>query len=91
MTTKQEELFLSEDSRYLEKFFPNSTTVFKAKYDTVRMVLLIEYTTGEIYEYNGIPRIYVDDFYSATSPGKYINSFLKKLKTNYRKVNEFYI
>jgi hypothetical protein len=68
-----------------EKLF-DSSSVYKAEYQIVLKRLLVEFTTGDKYEYQGIPEEVVDNFFNSVSPGKFINNEIKKGAYSFKKI-----
>jgi hypothetical protein len=58
----------------------NSSTVKRCFYDFTTKVLKVEFVSGAIYEYEGVPSIVYDDLCKADSQGKY---FTESIKNNY--------
>ncbi len=58
----------------------NSSTVKRCFYDFTTKVLKVEFVSGAIYEYEGVPSTVYDDLCKADSQGKY---FTESIKNNY--------
>jgi hypothetical protein len=48
-----------------------STAIRRMNYDAVEKVLEVEFTTGAVYEYFGVPFRVYEDFISASSRGRF--------------------
>ncbi len=56
-----------------ERTIENSSQISKVKYNTETKVLTIQFKTGSIYEYAGVPNEVFDAFIAAESQGKYFS------------------
>lgn len=55
----------------------SSTNLAAYNYDPGRQSLKIRFSSGRVYEYDGVPTSVVDELASAASAGKYFNSAIK--------------
>ena len=63
----------------IERLPLKSSSLKSAGYDPVRLVLEIEFASGDVYQYeNIIPRIY-DGFINSESKGTYLNKVIKRI------------
>lgn len=70
----------------MEQTITNSKSVSKLEYSEDTKTLIITYTTGKRYEYEGVPESVVTDMTKAESVGQYINQHIKG-KYNYKLIN----
>jgi hypothetical protein len=63
----------------MERSLLASASLKSAGYDPVRLVLEIEFASGDVYQYeNIIPRVY-NEFMNAESKGGYLNKVIKRI------------
>jgi hypothetical protein len=63
----------------MERLPLKSSSLRSAGYDPVRLVLEIEFASGDVYCYeNIIPRVY-EEFLSTDSKGTYLNKVIKRI------------
>lgn len=58
----------------------NSSTIKRCFYDFTKGVLKVEFQSGALYEYEGVPSSVYDDLCKADSQGKF---FTESIKNNY--------
>jgi hypothetical protein len=56
----------------------NSSNLVSIGYDAERKVLEIEFNTGSVYQYNGVPESVYRGLMSASSHGQYFDQEIKK-------------
>ena len=56
----------------------DSSELASIGYDPVSRVLEVEFTTGGVYQYRGVPADVHSALMSAASHGKYFNQYVKK-------------
>jgi hypothetical protein len=54
-----------------------SSTIRSIGYDTGASLLEVEFKSGAIYRYAGVPVMHHRGILSADSPGKYLNKYIK--------------
>jgi len=54
-----------------------STNIEKVGYDTDTMELQVEFRSGAVYRYAGVPQDIYEDFKSVGFSGRYLNSTIK--------------
>lgn len=55
-----------------------SSDLANVGYDATTRVLEVEFRTGSVYEYHGVPANVHSGLMSAASHGKYFNEYIKK-------------
>ena len=79
METPNSKMFLG-DNRYLTHTFINSQTLAYCKYDTLLLSLLVIFHNGSNYEYSGVDSSTYNELITATSPGTYFSTVIRKHK-----------
>ncbi len=65
----------------MERRLVNSSNLYSVGYDEERLVLEIEFRSGGIYSYYGVPREVYQELMGAPSLGRY---FLANIRDQYR-------
>ena len=55
-----------------------STTLAALAYDDVRGILQLEFRSGAVYKYFGVPRPVYESLLAATSKGRYFNHTIRR-------------
>ena len=63
-----------------------SSNLAAVGHDIVRNILEVEFRTGSIYRYFGVPRSVYDGLMAAASHGSYFDAHVKKAGYRYEKV-----
>jgi hypothetical protein len=69
----------------MERTSVKSSNLSSVGYDPVRRMLEIEFNSGGIYQYSGVPEYEYDGLMNAASKGTYFGQNIKN-KYSYRKV-----
>ncbi len=64
-----------------------STDIRSVGYDSMSHVLEVEFHSGGIYQYFGVPVSVYDGLMNAASHGTYFNQYVKKAGYRYSKMN----
>lgn len=59
----------------------DSSAVRSAGYDEKRLIMEIEFASGDVYEYLGVPVSVFVQFLNAASKGQFVNAVVKPLYT----------
>ena len=70
----------------MERFPVESSNLASVGYDPESAVLEIEFKSGGIYEYSGVPQSVYDDLMNAASKGKYFHRYIKNSGYPYSKI-----
>lgn len=69
------------------KTYPmNSSNIARAGYDEKSKTLEIQFNTGAIYRYDGVPRVMYDEMFKSTSPGGYFRKWIIGGKYKFKKI-----
>jgi hypothetical protein len=79
METPNSKTFLG-DNRYFTHTFTNSQTLAYCKYDSLLLSLLVIFHNGSNYEYSGVDSTTYGELITATSPGTYFSTVIRKHK-----------
>lgn len=71
----------------MEMISVSSSSVAAIGYDADTAILRVEYLTGSLYEYIGVPVDIYEGLLYASSVGTYLNLYVKKGGYNYYKIN----
>ena len=63
-----------------------SSDLASVGYDSKNSVLEIEFKSGGIYQYSGVPQPVYDDLMNAASKGKYFHQYIKNSRYPYSKI-----
>jgi hypothetical protein len=63
-----------------------STVVAQFKYDPVQLILTVEFVSGLVYEYMGVPENVYRELRVSSSKGTYLNKYIKR-NYEYKKIN----
>jgi len=61
----------------MERVFVSSSNIRSIGYDAESMTLEIEFNSGAVYQYQGVPQTEYDAFMNAGSKGTYFNANIK--------------
>jgi hypothetical protein len=61
----------------MRRDFVHSSSIRSIGYDWKKSILEIEFTSGRIYQYFGVPRAEFKKFRDSTSKGKFFNAAIK--------------
>lgn len=61
----------------MERVFVSSSNIRSIGYDAESMTLEIEFNSGAVYQYQGVPQAEYDAFMNAGSKGKHFNANIK--------------
>ena len=64
----------------------SSTNITSIGYDPASHTLEVEFLTGGIYQYYGVPESLYVGLMSAASHGNYLDTYIKKGGFNYRRI-----
>ncbi|NMC64107.1 MAG: KTSC domain-containing protein [SAR324 cluster bacterium] len=64
----------------------SSSNIASICYDEATSTLEVEFLSGRIYHYYGIPQYMYEAFINADSKGKYLNEYIKKAGYSYAQV-----
>ncbi len=64
----------------------SSSNLASVGYDPVQQTLEIEFHSGSVYQYSGVPADVYAGLMSATSHGRYFDAFIKKAGYRYRQI-----
>ncbi|MGI6668961.1 MAG: KTSC domain-containing protein [Acetivibrionales bacterium] len=70
----------------MERIPVSSSNIASIGYDEATSTLEVEFLSGRIYHYYGIPKYLYDEFINAESKGKYLNEYIKKAGFPYAQV-----
>jgi hypothetical protein len=70
----------------MERFPVESSNLASVGYDPESAVLEIEFKSGGIYEYSGVPQSVYDGLMNAASKGKYFYRYIKNSGYPYSKI-----
>lgn len=62
----------------MDRTYVTSSNIASIGYDSVQMILEVEFLNGSIYHYYDIPESIYEGIMSAESHGKYLNEYVKK-------------
>ena len=54
----------------------NSSNIARAGYDEESKTLEVQFNTGKIYRYDGVPKTMYNEMFKATSPGGYFRKWI---------------
>jgi hypothetical protein len=57
--------------------FLNSSALLAVDYDAWSKILTIQFTSGGLYTFNGVPEWVFHGLISAASPGRYYNHYIR--------------
>jgi hypothetical protein len=61
----------------MDRQFVSSSNIRSVGYDLLQMLLVIEFHSGNIYQYRGVPHNHYKGLMSAPSKGTYFAHFIK--------------
>jgi hypothetical protein len=64
----------------------SSTNLASVGYDPAAKVLEIEFRSGGVYQYDGVPAALYEGLMAASSHGSYFDEFIKKAGYSYRRI-----
>jgi hypothetical protein len=70
----------------MERIGVTSSDVASVGYDRAAGVLEVEFLTGSIYQYQGVPASVYEGLMSAPSHGKYFAAYIKKGPYSYAQI-----
>lgn len=70
----------------MERLPVESSNLASVGYDPESAVLEIEFKSGGIYEYSGVPQSVYDGLINAESKGKYFHRYIKNSEYPYSKI-----
>ena len=71
----------------MERIPVDSTNVASVGYDVASSTLEIEFNSGAIYQYSGVPEYEYTGLLNASSKGSYLNQHIKKAGYPYTRVS----
>lgn len=71
---------------FVDRIPVSSSNVASIGYDESTSTLEVEFLSGRIYHYYGIPKHVYESFIDADSKGKYLNNYIKKAGYSYARV-----
>ena len=66
----------------------NSSNISRAGYDEESKTLEVQFNTGMIYRYDGVPRVMYDEMFKSTSPGGYFRKWIIGGKYKFNKIEK---
>ncbi|MCC6453963.1 MAG: KTSC domain-containing protein [Caldilineaceae bacterium] len=70
----------------MEREQVSSTNLASVGYDPATQILEIEFHSGGVYQYAGVPAALYEGLMAASSHGSYFDHFIKKAGYEYRRI-----
>lgn len=70
----------------MDRTYVSSSNIASIGYDTIAMILEVEFLDGSIYQYFDVPETLYEGLMTAESHGKYLYEYIKKGGYRYERI-----